>query len=69
MGILDKLQSAGSVYSRDNGATPLTPRFADSTLHKEYSITGTPAVLGKPSPSQLDLNGSSPDKYIDNLPE
>ncbi|MDA9981145.1 hypothetical protein N9H39_00070 [Gammaproteobacteria bacterium] len=69
MGILDKLQSAGSVYSRDNGATPVTPRFADSTLHKEYSITGAPAVLGKPSPSQLDLNGSSPDKYIDNLPE
>ena len=68
MGILDKLQSAGSVYSRDNGATPKTPIFADSNLHKEYSITGAPAVLGKPQPSQLDKNGKNPKKYLDNLP-
>ena len=53
------------------GVTP--PKFGDtaaqSVLHNEYSINGTPNVPNKPTPSVLDLNGVTPPKYLDNLPE
>ena len=53
------------------GATP--PKFGDtaeqSPLHDQYSINGKPNVPNKPSPSILDLNGATPEKYLDNLPE
>jgi hypothetical protein len=53
------------------GVTP--PKFGDtaaqSPLHYQYSINGTPNVPNKPSPSILDLNGVTPEKYLDNLPE
>ena len=42
--------------------------LSTSKLHKDYSITGNPNIIGKPSPSSLDLNGSTPTKYTDNLP-
>ena len=69
MGLLNKLQSIGSVLSRNNGTTPNIPNFADSKLHRNYSITGDPNIAGKPRESQLDLDGETPNKYIDNLPE
>ena len=53
------------------GATP--PKFGDtaaqSVLHYEYSINGDPNVPNKPSPSNLDLDRATPEKYLDNLPE
>lgn len=68
MGLLNKLQTQGSNLSGLNGATPSIPVFANSKLHKEYSINGQPNVPNKPSPSNLDLNGATPPKYSDNLP-
>lgn len=35
-----------------------------SKQHDEYSINGQPPVVGKPAPSQLDLNGNRPTEYI-----
>ena len=35
----------------------------------EYSVNGTPGLPGFPTPSELDLNGVTPPKYTDNLPE
>lgn len=68
MSILNKLTQQGTPLSRGNGATPSVPVFADSKLHNEYSINGNPNVVGKPTPSNLDLNGVTPSKYLDNLP-
>ena len=68
MSILNKLQSQGSTLSQYNGTTPSTPDFAGSKLHKNYSINGDPNVAGKPNPSNLDLDGITPAKYVDNLP-
>lgn len=67
MSILNKLQSQGSTLSQYNGTTPSTPNFAGSKLHNTYSLNGDPNVVGKPNPSNLDLN-TPPVKYLDNLP-
>ena len=71
MALLNQLQQQGSVYTAYNGATPLTPVDAtdQSTLHDEYSLTGTPNIPGKPTPSVLDLDGVTPPTYRDNSPE
>ena len=84
MGLLDKLNTDGSVLSYGNGQTPPTNPGATqlSKLHADgnqagYSITGddfsevntafqayndgTNNTL--PFPSQLDLNGQSPNQY------
>jgi len=70
MGILTKLTTDGSQLSEFDGQTPtnLAPT-AQSTLHNEYSINGNPNMAGFPPPSSLDLNGVTPPKYTDNLPE
>jgi len=71
MGLLDKLTSEGSALSEFNGATP-PPSNIDvqgSTLHDTYSINGNPNMTGFPTPSQLDLNGVTPPKYLDNPPQ
>jgi len=39
----------------------------DSTLHYESSINDRPNITQRPS--DLDLNGSKPAAYLDNLPE
>ena len=68
MGLIDLLPKSNFGLA---GQTPgLTPQGdPKSTLHKEYSINGNPEQSGKfPAPSQLDLNGQTPDKYMDNLP-
>jgi hypothetical protein len=44
------------------GANPL------STLHDEYSLNGTPQMVNKPQPSNLDLDGITPPRYLDNPP-
>ncbi len=62
MGLKDKLTTQGSPLSRANGATPPTPIGAtdQSKLQDTYSINGNPHIPQKPSPSQLDLNGTTP---------
>jgi hypothetical protein len=71
MGLLNKLTTDGSQLSEFDGQTP-PPSNIDvqgSTLHYQYSINGTPNMTGFPTPSLLDLNGQTPPKYLDNLPE
>lgn len=70
MGILNRLLEEGSALSQYNGADPeVTNQDTSlSTLHNQYSINGNPNLVGYPSPSQLDLNGETPTKYLDNLP-
>ncbi len=69
MSILNKLTQQGTPLSLGNGATPSTPDFAESKVHDTYSINGSPSLSGKPQPSNLDLNGQTPSKYLDNLPQ
>jgi hypothetical protein len=70
MALLDKLTTAGSNLSGLNGSTPPIPNFAGSKLHDTYSINDIPNIVGKPQPSQLDLDGSIPsNNYRDNAPE
>ncbi len=71
MNLLEKLKKEGSDLSKFNGETPPTTNkdTADSKLHNEYSINGTPGLPGYPTPSELDINGITPEKYLDNLPE
>lgn len=69
MGLLNKLLNQGSNLTNLDGATPSVPNFGNSKLHKEYSINGIPNQVGKPAPSELDLDGQTPPKYMDNLPE
>ena len=71
MGLLNKLTTDGSQLTDFDGQTP-PPSNIDvqgSTLHYQYSINGNPNMTGFPTPSQLDLNGVTPPKYLDNLPE
>ena len=73
MGLRNKLEAgAGSTFSRGNGVTPTTPVGAtpQSKLHYEYSVNGDPYQPFKPTPSTLDLNGTTPsNNYRDNAPE
>lgn len=68
MGLLDLLPSSNLGL---DGATPalIPSALPGSTLHNIYSITGTPAqTQTQPAPSELDLNGITPPKYLDNPP-
>jgi len=69
MSILNKLQTQGSNLSKLNGRAATVPNFKLSQTHDQYSINGEPNISGKPSPSTLDLDGKTPSKYTDNLPE
>jgi hypothetical protein len=71
MSILSKFTAEGSDLSQFNGETPpiTNQDTPNSPLHNEYSINGTPGLPGYPTPSELDMNGTTPEKYSDNLPE
>lgn len=69
MSLLNKLQSQGSNLSDLDGATPSIPNFAGSKLHDAYSLNNIPNLIGKPQPSNLDLDGITPAKYLDNPPQ
>lgn len=58
MGILTKLQTQGSLLTNLDGSTP-----------NKYSGINSVLNPGSLIGSQLDLNGSTPDKYLDNLPK
>ena len=68
MGLKDKLTIDGSTLSKSNGGTisTLIGATEQSKLHFDYSITGTPNVPSKPTPSTLDLNGQKPPYSYDN---
>ena len=44
-------------------------KLNSSQLHDEYSINSNPNIDNKPVPSVLDLDGITPEKYVDNLPK
>ena len=74
MGLLQKLTTGQSQLSALDGATPVTPNFQQSTLHREYSTDGVPTAMRVqptngvlPQPSQLDQL-LPPSKYLNNLP-
>ena len=58
--ILTSFNQNGSPFSNLNGGPANVPNFADSKLHDTYSINEIPALLGKPQPSVLDLQGEVP---------
>ena len=72
--LVNKLEKDGSPLSKDNGATPATPDFAESTLHFEYSLDTNPDKLSvRPRNGQLPsatslAPGDGIEKYKDNLP-
>jgi len=65
MGIYNKLTKEGSLYSSLDGATPSVPDFKSSKLHNTYSINGDPKMNINQQPSLFDLNGKTPDKYLE----
>ena len=72
MNLLEKLQKEGSTLSNFDGETPINTSPSgtqNSKLHDAYSINGTPNLPGFPTPSELDLNGQTPEKYLNNLPD
>ena len=70
MALLDKYnQNTSTLAGPRSPKTPVSAT-AQSKLHDQYSLNGTPGVKGKPSPSILDLNGVTPkNNYKDNAPE
>jgi hypothetical protein len=68
MGLLDLLPSSNlGLQGQTPGQVPSAN--PNSTLHNEYSINGVPVPQQTvPAPSQLDLDGTTPPKYLDNPP-
>ena len=68
MGLLDLLPSSNLGLQ---GSTPgqIPSANPNSTLHYQSSINNNPNLAaGFPAPSELDLNGTTPSKYLDNPP-
>ena len=55
MGLLDKLQSIWSIFSIGNGQSPKSAELDETKL--------------TPAQSSFDLDGETPEKYSDRLPE
>lgn len=66
MGLLDSLPKSNLGLK---GGTPNKVPSANpaSTLHNQSSINDKPDI--EQSPSKLDLDGTTPKKYSDNLPK
>ena len=74
MSLLNKLTSGQASATSLNGATPSTPEFASSTLHRQYSTIGDPDAASVtpvngvlPPPSTLE-SPAEPTRYLNNLP-
>ncbi len=68
MGLLDLLPSSNLGLQ---GSTPgqIPSANPNSTLHYQSSINNNPTLGGGfPAPSELDLDGVTPSKYLDNPP-
>ena len=68
MGLLDLLPNSNlGLQGQTPGQVPSANPY--STLHNQYSINGTPGqTQNQPAPSELDLDGVTPPKYLDNPP-
>ena len=67
MGILSKLQKQGSIFTNLDGTTPQgynTPSSAKVGASIN-SVLNPQSLIG----SELDLDGKTPPKYVDNLPK
>jgi len=65
-GILNN-QLPNSILGLGGTTPPLRPGAnPNSTLHNQSSINNQPAI--EQSPSNLDLDGITPEKYSDNTP-
>lgn len=66
MGLIDSLSKSDLGLK---GQTPanIPSSKNTSTLHFQSSITDKPDI--EQSPSRLDLDGATPNKYTDNLPK
>ena len=69
MGLQEKFTQNGSAYGAGQGGNSANLQAERdaivgdkslSKLHFDYSINGNPEILGKPAPSELDLNGITP---------
>lgn len=60
MALLDKYNQNISTLSGPQSPTTPVGATAESKLHDQYSLNGNPKLKNKPSPSILDLNGTSP---------
>lgn len=60
MALETRLLKGESTLTSFNGTTPPIEDKKQSKLHFEYSINGKPEILGRPEPSQLDLEGITP---------
>lgn len=69
MGLQEKFLKKGSNFGAGQGGNSANLQSERDTiigdkslskLHFDYSINGNPEMLGKPQPSQLDLNGITP---------
>lgn len=73
-GLIDRLLDPATTSTLGQGG--ITPGInpigttITSPLHNQYSINGMPMISLDPQtpPSNLDLNGITPDKYWDNRP-
>jgi hypothetical protein len=68
MGLLDLLPTSNLGL---DGATPrqIPSANPNSTLHYQSSINNNPNLPSRyPAPSELDLNGQTPGRYLDNPP-
>jgi len=68
MGLLDLLPTSDLGLQ---GTTPgqIPSANPNSTLHYQSSINNNPNLPnGYPSPSELDLDGQTPGRYLDNPP-
>jgi hypothetical protein len=68
MGLLDLLPSSNLGLQ---GTTPgqIPSANPNSTMHNQYSINGVPVQQPPvPVPSELDLDGVTPPRYLDNPP-
>jgi len=69
MGLLNKLLTLGSNLSNLDGATPSISNFADSKYIQGNETLNPNNLTMNPGDSAFDLNGQTPSKYVDNLPE
>ena len=68
MGLLDLLPTSNLGLDGITPA-PISSANINSSLHYQYSINGAPVQAAPvPAPSELDLDGATPSKYLDNPP-
>ena len=68
MGLLDLLPSS-NLWLQGSTPAQIPSANPNSTLHYQSSINDNPVLPnGYPAPSELDLDGLTPQRYLDNPP-